>query len=180
MTLPHLCLSPSPHATSRVFAYTIHAGGAKFASCFVCKQQGHLSAQCPKNSRGVYPRGGGCKVCGSVRHFARDCPDEADDDGDAGSASQPGDGSGSGAGAGASAAAVKDGAGASGGDDLDDGFGAIEPVFEDVGAPDKVKKKKSKKVKKKKRSVSEGDDVPTKPVAPSKSAKRAKSKEVKF
>lgn len=44
-----------------------------FASCYVCKQQGHLSSQCPQNERGLYPNGGCCKYCGSVRHLARDC-----------------------------------------------------------------------------------------------------------
>ncbi|KAJ3054260.1 hypothetical protein HK097_002245 [Rhizophlyctis rosea] len=44
-----------------------------FASCFICNQKGHLSSQCPENERGLYPNGGGCKFCGSVRHLARDC-----------------------------------------------------------------------------------------------------------
>jgi len=48
-------------------------GGFAFAVCFVCKEQGHLSGQCPKNEHGLYPNGGGCKYCGSVNHYARDC-----------------------------------------------------------------------------------------------------------
>ncbi|KAI8912821.1 hypothetical protein EDD86DRAFT_180716, partial [Gorgonomyces haynaldii] len=44
-----------------------------FAKCFLCKQQGHLVGSCPENERGLYPNGGGCRFCGSVRHFAKDC-----------------------------------------------------------------------------------------------------------
>ncbi|XP_014278420.1 transcriptional regulator ATRX homolog [Halyomorpha halys] len=46
----------------------------KFATCFVCKQEGHISKQCPDNPRGVYPSGGGCRLCGDVTHFRRECP----------------------------------------------------------------------------------------------------------
>jgi hypothetical protein len=34
----------------------LYTGGTKFASCFVCKQQGHLSKDCPENKHGVYPK----------------------------------------------------------------------------------------------------------------------------
>ncbi|KAI8819239.1 uncharacterized protein EV422DRAFT_535663 [Fimicolochytrium jonesii] len=44
-----------------------------FAHCFVCNKNGHLASACSENERGLYPNGGGCKFCGSVRHFARDC-----------------------------------------------------------------------------------------------------------
>ncbi|KAJ3172110.1 hypothetical protein HDU88_006924 [Geranomyces variabilis] len=44
-----------------------------FAHCFVCNKTGHIAGACPDNDRGLYPNGGGCKYCGSVRHFARDC-----------------------------------------------------------------------------------------------------------
>jgi len=44
-----------------------------FAKCFICKETGHLSIQCPDNPRGLYPNGGGCKDCGSVEHFRKDC-----------------------------------------------------------------------------------------------------------
>lgn len=50
-----------------------------FAKCFVCKAKGHLSGQCPANDKGLYPKGGGCKFCGSVRHMASECrPEPAD------------------------------------------------------------------------------------------------------
>lgn len=29
----------------------------KFAQCFICKEQGHISRQCPDNARGLYPKG---------------------------------------------------------------------------------------------------------------------------
>jgi zinc finger CCHC domain-containing protein 9 len=45
-----------------------------YATCFVCLSQGHLSSQCPQNERGVYVNGGACKICGSVKHRAKDCP----------------------------------------------------------------------------------------------------------
>ncbi|XP_065163438.1 RNA-binding protein 25-like [Atheta coriaria] len=46
----------------------------RFASCFICKEQGHISWQCPDNARGLYPKGGGCKLCGDVTHLKKDCP----------------------------------------------------------------------------------------------------------
>ncbi|KAH1016386.1 hypothetical protein HUJ04_007613 [Dendroctonus ponderosae] len=46
----------------------------KFASCFICKEQGHIAKQCPDNQRGLYPNGGACKVCGDVTHLKKDCP----------------------------------------------------------------------------------------------------------
>ncbi|KAJ1527202.1 hypothetical protein ONE63_008733 [Megalurothrips usitatus] len=45
-----------------------------FATCFICKEQGHISSQCPDNPRGLYPQGGSCKVCGEVTHLKKDCP----------------------------------------------------------------------------------------------------------
>lgn len=43
--------------------------------CFTCKETGHLTRECPDNPRGLYPKGGGCKECGSVEHLLRDCPE---------------------------------------------------------------------------------------------------------
>lgn len=45
-----------------------------FAQCFICKEQGHIARQCPDNSRGLYPKGGACRVCGDVTHLKKDCP----------------------------------------------------------------------------------------------------------
>jgi zinc finger CCHC domain-containing protein 9 len=41
----------------------------------VCKEQGHIARQCPDNPRGLYPKGGACRVCGDVTHLKKDCPD---------------------------------------------------------------------------------------------------------
>jgi zinc finger CCHC domain-containing protein 9 len=40
----------------------------------VCNEEGHLSGQCPKNERGLYPNGGSCRFCEQVDHLAKDCP----------------------------------------------------------------------------------------------------------
>lgn len=45
-----------------------------YAKCFVCNEEGHLSGQCPKNEKGLYPNGGCCSICQQVDHFAKDCP----------------------------------------------------------------------------------------------------------
>jgi zinc finger CCHC domain-containing protein 9 len=45
-----------------------------YAKCYVCNQEGHLSGQCPKNERGLYPNGGSCAICQQVDHYAKDCP----------------------------------------------------------------------------------------------------------
>ena len=52
---------------------TIQENSFKYATCFVCKQVGHLASQCTQNPNGLYPNGGGCRFCGSVRHYAKDC-----------------------------------------------------------------------------------------------------------
>jgi zinc finger CCHC domain-containing protein 9 len=43
------------------------------ALCFLCDLKGHLASACPKNDRGVYPNGGCCHYCGSIKHLARNC-----------------------------------------------------------------------------------------------------------
>ncbi|PAV62176.1 hypothetical protein WR25_16980 [Diploscapter pachys] len=52
--------------------------GFPFATCFVCKQQGHLSRDCKQNQKGVYPDGGSCNLCGSNQHLKRDCTELKD------------------------------------------------------------------------------------------------------
>ncbi|XP_060521755.1 putative leucine-rich repeat-containing protein DDB_G0290503 [Cylas formicarius] len=52
----------------------VRADAYKFAKCFICNEQGHISRQCPDNQRGLYPKGGSCKVCGDVTHLKKDCP----------------------------------------------------------------------------------------------------------
>ncbi len=44
-----------------------------FAVCFICKGVGHLAKACPDNPKGLYPKGGGCRFCGSVEHLKSDC-----------------------------------------------------------------------------------------------------------
>lgn len=59
---------------SRAGSQGIRAG-ASVADAPLFATQGHLASQCPSNAgRGVYPRGGSCKLCSSVEHLARDCP----------------------------------------------------------------------------------------------------------
>nr|GEW67022.1 DNA-binding protein HEXBP [Tanacetum cinerariifolium] len=50
--------------------------GTNYATCVICKEQGHLSKDCPKNAHGIYPMGELCKLCGGVTHLVRDCPNK--------------------------------------------------------------------------------------------------------
>lgn len=53
----------------------LHASkGLPFALCFLCKQKGHITSNCPTSNTGIYPDGGSCKICRSVDHLAKDCP----------------------------------------------------------------------------------------------------------
>lgn len=54
-------LCPSPFSN---FAHAI---------CFICSAKGHLASACSKNELGVYPNGGCCHYCGSIKHLARNC-----------------------------------------------------------------------------------------------------------
>ena len=47
-----------------------------FATCFICQGVGHLSRHCKDNKNGVYPKGGGCRFCGSKWHYLKDCPEK--------------------------------------------------------------------------------------------------------
>ncbi|RKP40443.1 hypothetical protein BJ085DRAFT_12929, partial [Dimargaris cristalligena] len=51
----------------------------QYSRCFVCKEEGHLSSQCPKNENGIFVKGGGCRLCGSKQHRAQDCTAREDD-----------------------------------------------------------------------------------------------------
>jgi len=42
-----------------------------YANCYVCHKSGHLAGSCPQNDRGIYPNGGGCKLCGIPPSFWR-------------------------------------------------------------------------------------------------------------
>ena len=51
-----------------------------FAVCFICKESGHLAKACPDNPKGLYPKGGGCRFCGSVEHLKSECPRKGEKD----------------------------------------------------------------------------------------------------
>lgn len=68
-----ICYNCGSHEHTLKMCREPRTRGLPFASCFICKGQGHLAGQCPKNDKGIYPRGGGCRFCGSNQHLARDC-----------------------------------------------------------------------------------------------------------
>lgn len=55
-------------------------GKLQFAICFICKQQGHISRDCPENANGLYPNGGCCHICLQKTHLVRDCPERTEED----------------------------------------------------------------------------------------------------
>uniref|UniRef100_A0A2K5ZPN2 CCHC-type domain-containing protein n=1 Tax=Mandrillus leucophaeus TaxID=9568 RepID=A0A2K5ZPN2_MANLE len=61
------------HETTKCKA-KVHPGLGEFlfATCFVCGEMGSLSRSCPDNPKGLYAEGGGCKLCGSVKHLKKD------------------------------------------------------------------------------------------------------------
>ncbi|KAG0225480.1 hypothetical protein BGW41_004683 [Actinomortierella wolfii] len=63
----------SEHTTATCKKLSKDGNKFKFATCFVCKEQGHLAGACPKNEKGLYPKGGSCRFCGKVDHLAKDC-----------------------------------------------------------------------------------------------------------
>lgn len=76
-----------------------HKMNLPFATCFICKHQGHLSSQCQLNTHGIYVNaatgGGCCKFCGKNDHLFIHCTErgngkrqrnDRDDDSDGGSA----------------------------------------------------------------------------------------------
>lgn len=57
-----------------------HEEAFAFAVCFICNETGHLAKACPDNPRGIYPKGGGCRFCGSVEHLKNECPRKIEKD----------------------------------------------------------------------------------------------------
>jgi zinc finger CCHC domain-containing protein 9 len=64
-------------------------GDLPFADCYVCNGSGHLASSCPMSDKGLYPRGGSCRECGSVDHLAVGCPEKKN--GEVGGKGRPSD-----------------------------------------------------------------------------------------
>ncbi|KAL3250034.1 hypothetical protein MRX96_055646 [Rhipicephalus microplus] len=60
------------HFSSACTVQTSKDNEFPYAKCFICKQQGHLSRKCPRNDKGVYPKGGHCNFCGAIDHFKKE------------------------------------------------------------------------------------------------------------
>ena len=56
--------------------WNYHNMDLPFATCFICKQTGHLSSQCTLNTKGIYINGSGCKFCGKNDHLFMYCPEK--------------------------------------------------------------------------------------------------------
>jgi zinc finger CCHC domain-containing protein 9 len=71
-TAPEYCYNcgEADHSTKQC---PIPFSNYAYALCFLCDTKGHLASACPKNDRGVYPNGGCCHYCGSIKHLARNC-----------------------------------------------------------------------------------------------------------
>ena len=67
-------LSPEEKQMSKQGRMDYHRMVLPFATCFICKEKGHLSSQCKQNENGVYVKGGCCKRCGSKTHLFVNCP----------------------------------------------------------------------------------------------------------
>lgn len=66
----------------RLFQCKLTSNELPFASCYICNEAGHISRDCSKNTRGIYPKGGCCKKCSSVNHLIKDCPELEEEKGE--------------------------------------------------------------------------------------------------
>jgi zinc finger CCHC domain-containing protein 9 len=68
------CSEPASFMDITAEGVMIKRENLPYTSCFICGEKGHLSRHCLQNSNGVYPKGGGCRFCGSKWHFVKECP----------------------------------------------------------------------------------------------------------